>query len=148
MDALSQVLRSFRLGGSFYAAWELGAPWGLSFRAQRGAPFHYVEAGAMWLVSAKGETLHVEAGDVVVLFDGGGHRVGDRPETPAERIESVLAGLPQGTAHRWGGRGRRRWGRAVSHGASSRARMNDLHGLELVRTVAAPKVTHLKLARR
>ena len=25
---------------------------------------------------------------------------------------------------------------------------DDLHGLELVRTVAAPKVTHLKLARR
>jgi hypothetical protein len=24
----------------------------------------------------------------------------------------------------------------------------DLHGLELVRTVAAPKVTHLKFARR
>jgi hypothetical protein len=25
---------------------------------------------------------------------------------------------------------------------------DDLHGLELVRTVAAPKVTHLKFARR
>jgi hypothetical protein len=25
---------------------------------------------------------------------------------------------------------------------------DDLHGLELVRTVAAPNVTHLKLARR
>jgi hypothetical protein len=25
---------------------------------------------------------------------------------------------------------------------------DDLHGLELVRTIAAPKVTHLKFARR
>ena len=30
MDAMSQVLRSLRLRGSFYAVWELAPPWGLN----------------------------------------------------------------------------------------------------------------------
>src|SRR5215475_4469467 len=71
MDPLSQVLRSLRLRGSFYAAWDLGAPWGLAFRRARFAPFHYVESGEMWLVTTKGERIRLAAGDVAVLFDGG-----------------------------------------------------------------------------
>jgi AraC-like DNA-binding protein len=106
MDALSQVLRSFRLRGSFYAAWELGAPWGLAFRSARFAPFHYVESGEMWLVTNDGRRLHLEAGDVVVLFDGGGHRLVDRAASRAERIETVIARQPGKTAHRYGGGGR------------------------------------------
>src|SRR5882724_2527849 len=88
MDALSEVLRSFRLRGSFYAAWDLGAPWGLAFRRARFAPFHYVESGEMWLITAAGDRIHLETGDVVVLFDGGGHRVVDEPGRQAEPIEA------------------------------------------------------------
>ena len=107
MDALSQVLRSFRLRGSFYAAWDLAAPWGLSFRPASSAPFHYVESGEMWMVTDDGRRVHLEEGDVLVLFDGAGHRVGDRPTTPAEPIKTVVARQPRGWSHSYGGRGRR-----------------------------------------
>jgi AraC-like DNA-binding protein len=100
------VLRSFRLRGSFYAAWELGAPWGLSFRSAKFAPFHYVESGEMWLVTNDGRRVHLEAGDVVVLFDGGGHRLVDRVASRAERIETVRARQPGKTTQRYGGGGR------------------------------------------
>jgi AraC-like DNA-binding protein len=107
MDALSHVLRSFRLRGSFYATWDLGAPWGLSFRRATGAPFHYMEAGTMWLVTDDGRRVHLEEGDVSVLFDGSGHRIADRPDRRCEPIETVIARQPPAWMHSHGGRGRR-----------------------------------------
>jgi AraC-like DNA-binding protein len=106
MDPLSQVLRSLRLRGSFYAAWDLGAPWGLAFRRARFAPFHYVESGDMWLVTAAGERIHLERGDVAVLFDGGGHRIADQPDRRADPIEAVVTRQPSATVKRHGGAGR------------------------------------------
>jgi AraC-like DNA-binding protein len=108
MDPLSQVLRSLRLRGSFYAAWDLGAPWGLAFRRARFAPFHHVESGEMWLVTKAGERVHLLAGDVAVLFDGGGHLVADEPGRRAEPIERVLsrARNRHAAVHRHGGAGR------------------------------------------
>jgi len=106
MDPLSQVLRSLRLRGSFYAAWDLGAPWGLGFRRARFAPFHYVESGDLWLVTAAGERLHLETGDVAVLFDGGGHRIADRADRAAEPIERVVARQRRAIVKRHGGSGR------------------------------------------
>jgi len=108
MDALSQVLRSFRLRASFLAAWDLGAPWGLSFRSSDGAPFHYVESGDLWVVGRDGSTVRAEAGDVIVVFGGAGHRIGDKPSSPAEAIESVRARQPHDALlRRHGGNGRR-----------------------------------------
>jgi AraC-like DNA-binding protein len=104
MDPLSEVLRSFRLRGSFYAAWDLGAPWGLAFRPAKFAPFHYVESGEMWLVTDDDDRIQLAAGDMVVLFDGGGHRVADGPDRRAEPIESLL-GRQRGTVRRHGGSG-------------------------------------------
>jgi AraC-like DNA-binding protein len=107
MDALSHVLRSFRLRGSFYATWDLGAPWGLTFRASGTAPFHYMESGEMWLVTEDGRRIHLVEGDVTVLFDGAGHRIADRPDRAGEPIETVMARDPPGWSHSYGGRGRR-----------------------------------------
>jgi AraC-like DNA-binding protein len=106
MDPLSQVLRSLRLRGSFYAAWDLGAPWGLAFRRGRFAPFHYVESGEMWLVTTAGDRVHLAAGDIAVLFDGGGHRVADAPDRRAEPIERVVARHRHAPVMRHGGTGR------------------------------------------
>ncbi len=107
MDAMSQVLRSLRLRGSFYAAWDLAAPWGLSFRGARFAPFHYVESGSIWLVTGDGRQVHLEAGDVLVLFDGADHRIADTADRAAEPIDEVIARNPGGWTHRYGGRGAR-----------------------------------------
>jgi len=105
MDALSQVLRSLRLRGSFYALWELRAPWGLAFRSVRHAPFHYMASGSMWMVTDAGLKVHLEEGDVLVLFDGAAHQIGDRAAGRAEPIEDVMARGPDGWTHRYGGRG-------------------------------------------
>jgi AraC-like DNA-binding protein len=108
MDALSQVLRSFHLRASFLAAWDLGAPWGLSFRPSQGAPFHYVESGDLSVVARDGSTIRAEAGDVIVVFSGAGHRIGDKPASPAEPIEAVRARQPpDALLRRHGGSGRR-----------------------------------------
>ena len=104
MDALSEVLRSFRLRGSFHAAWELRAPWGLSFHKSLHAPFHHIESGEAWLCVDDGRRIRLEAGDVVVLFDGGGHRICDRPASPAERIEVVSARQGRSLSRRYGAR--------------------------------------------
>jgi hypothetical protein len=105
MDALSQVLRSLRLRGSFYALWDLQAPWGLAFRQVRHAPFHYMASGSMWMVTDAGLRIHLEEGDVLVLFDGAAHLIGDLPDGPAERIEDVMKRGPDGWTHKYGGRG-------------------------------------------
>src|SRR5262249_53990376 len=108
VDALSQVLRAFRLRASFLAAWDLGAPWGLSVRKSDGAPFHYVESGALWAEGVRGGRVRAEAGDMVVVFSGAGHRIGDRSTTPAEPIEAVRARQPpDALVRRHGGTGRR-----------------------------------------
>jgi AraC-like DNA-binding protein len=105
MDALSQVLRSFRLRGSFRAAWDLGAPWGLSFSPAEAAPWHYVESGTMWVATAGGRRLQLDAGDIVVLFDGAGHQIGDRPDSPSTPIEAAKAQQPASGVKRFGGSG-------------------------------------------
>jgi len=105
MDALSQVLRSLRLRGSFYAVWDVAGPWGLGFRPSRAAPFHYVESGTMWVVTDDGRQHELAAGDMLVLFDGAGHAIADRPDRKAPPIEQVMAALPDGWTHRHGGAG-------------------------------------------
>jgi AraC-like DNA-binding protein len=110
MDVLSQVLRSLRLRGSFYVAWNLNAPWGLSFESDHSAPFHYVESGEMWVVTNDGRSVHLEEGDFIVLFDGAAHRICDRPATVPERIKTVVARQPRAGIdshiHTYGGGGR------------------------------------------
>jgi AraC-like DNA-binding protein len=105
MDALSQLLHSLRLRASFLAAWNLGAPWGMAFAPTGAARFHHVESGSMWLITNRRRRILVERGDLVVVFDGGGHRLGDRPETPARPIEELAAIAAASGVHRHGGLG-------------------------------------------
>ena len=108
MDALSHVLRSVRLRGSIYAAWDVSAPWGLSFREGEYAPFHLVESGTAWLILADGRRVRLEAGDVSAVFDGSAHRICDAPSSHCEPIESALRGRKAAVAaHRYGGGGQR-----------------------------------------
>jgi AraC-like DNA-binding protein len=109
MDALSQVLRSLRLRGSIYAAWDMSAPWGLAFKRGEYAPFHLVEAGSAWLILADGRRVRLEAGDVSAIFDGSAHRICDAPSSWAEPIDSAMRGRKKAPvrAHRYGGGGPR-----------------------------------------
>jgi AraC-like DNA-binding protein len=139
MDALSHVLRSVRLRGSIYAAWDVSAPWGLSFRPGEYAPFHLIESGAAWLILADGRRVRLEAGDVSAVFDGSAHRLCDAPSSHCEPIESALRGRKTAVAaHRFGGGGRRArmiCGRfAIDEDESAPAFWRQLPGLVHIRS--------------
>jgi len=91
LDALSQVLRSFRLRGSLLDRCELSAPWAISLVKANDAPFHFVEYGACVLITARGDHVDLAGGDIVVLFDGADHLLCDSPSTRAEPLGRVLA---------------------------------------------------------
>jgi AraC-like DNA-binding protein len=93
VDALSEVLRSFRLRGSIYAVWDMGAPWGMAFSPAHSFLFHYVQSGSCMLVRQNGERVSLAAGDVASLFDGAGHRICDSPNSRAEPLERILGGV-------------------------------------------------------
>jgi len=108
VDTLSEVLRSFRLQGSIYCAWEFAAPWGMSIAPGYRWPFHVIQSGKCFLVRKNGQRVLLEAGDVVALFDGAGHRLCDSPSSRAETLERILERQPKGTViHRHGGSGAR-----------------------------------------
>jgi len=90
MDALSGVLRSMRLNASIYCSLDMTAPWGLSLPKSTWAPFHFIESGSCWLVTATGRRVRLEAGDLVVLFNSEGHSLRDVPGSRPESLERVL----------------------------------------------------------
>jgi hypothetical protein len=105
VDALSEVLRSFRLRGSIYAVWDMGAPWGMAFTPAHSFLFHYVQSGSCMLVRQNGERVFLAAGDVAALFDGAGHRICDTPNSHAEPLERILGGVFEHSGPRkYGGR--------------------------------------------
>lgn len=94
-DPLSTVLQDLRLTGASYCRTELAAPWGLAIPPEDGAVLHVVIDGSAWLEPAVGEPIALAAGDVVLLPQGAGHRLVDRPGSPARAIHT-LARAPVG----------------------------------------------------
>ncbi|MBN8228343.1 AraC family transcriptional regulator [Corallococcus macrosporus] len=94
MEPLSAVLRGMRLKGSIYAAWELRAPWGMDLPEGPFASFHLVERGRCVLRTAS-ELIHLEAGELVVLFDGQAHQLLSSREAPAVSLAQLIARHPR-----------------------------------------------------
>ena len=92
-DLLSQVLTMIRLRGERVYTAALRGTWGLAFRPGA-AHFHVVEQGSVWLRRG-GETIKVQAGNMVLLSHGSGHVICDDPATPA-RVDASLAGFSVG----------------------------------------------------
>jgi len=92
-DLLSQVLTMIRLRGERVYTAALRGSWGLVFQPGA-AHFHLVEQGTLWLRRG-GETIKVQAGDMVLLPHGSGHAICDDPATPA-RADASLAGFSVG----------------------------------------------------
>lgn len=108
MDVLSGVLGSLRVNASIYCALDLSAPWGISFSQSTWAPFHFVDSGSCWLVTQKGRRVHLEAGNLVVLFNCEAHRLCDAPGSRADPLERIIEHkTPEGGVERYGGGGAR-----------------------------------------
>ncbi|MGE6757737.1 cupin domain-containing protein [Corallococcus interemptor] len=135
MEPLSAVLRGMRLKGSIYAAWELRAPWGMDLPEGPFASFHLVERGQCVLRTSR-EVIHLEAGELVVLFDGQAHRLLSSREVPAISLTQLIARHPRvGGAHHVAGAGettRLVCGKFAAEGAQ---------GIRMLRGL--PQVVHL-----
>jgi len=87
---MSDVLGLLRLRGEVFCRTELSAPWGLAFNPEQ-AQFHIVEEGRCILQTADSrESLAVQAGDLIVLPHGRGHRLRDAPDSPVIPIREAV----------------------------------------------------------
>lgn len=118
-DALSDVLRAFRLTGSMFFRAQLRAPFAITAMGveqlieeyapgvQQLIPFHLVTEGSIWFeVEGQAEPLRLEHGDIIVLPGGAIHHLTDAPgstPSPAEVLADRVRGDPP-TAQ-WGGQG-------------------------------------------
>ena len=90
MDPLSVALRSIQMSGSLIARAELGAPWGLGLERFDAAVFHVILSGSGWLRSEEGRTVHLAAGDVVVLMRGQRHELTSEPGAPITSFADLM----------------------------------------------------------
>ncbi len=81
VDLLSQVLTLIRLRGELIFSAEAAAPWALRFDAGS-AYFHVVSEGEIRVEASDGRIVEAVSGDLLVLPQGRGHRIGTPGATP------------------------------------------------------------------
>jgi hypothetical protein len=108
-DAVNDVLTSLRMRSTVYCQSELRAPWGFAVRARELSAFHLVVDGNCWLeVDDLEEPVRRDAGDLVLLMTGRGHRMRDARTSELERLDDILARAPKQHGRlRYGGSGPR-----------------------------------------
>jgi AraC-like DNA-binding protein len=90
MDPLGEALHFLRMSGTSYCASELSAPWGLELPAvKNGLAFHVIASGHCWLEVAGADGRELQAGDLVLVPHGQGHRLSSRPGVPTPRIQDL-----------------------------------------------------------
>jgi AraC-like DNA-binding protein len=84
---LGSALRFLRLSGIFYCPSELTEPWGLALPPMEGCLwFHVVTSGACTIEVVPGSPRRVEAGDLVLVPHGTGHRAWGRAEAATPSV--------------------------------------------------------------
>jgi hypothetical protein len=90
---IAQVLDSLRFHGWFFCVSELSAPWALQLPGGRLAAIHAVlEGECVVTLASNGTTLHLSAGDVVVLPRDEVHAMSDRAGRPIVAV-TAIAGI-------------------------------------------------------
>lgn len=118
VDALSDLLRAFRVSGSMFFRARLRAPYAVTadgvdevIRAHapdalQVIPFHLVTRGPIWFEVEGSEPVYLEDGDIIVLPGGAAHSLMDRlgqPPVPVSELVEFVSGTPETLD--WGGDG-------------------------------------------
>lgn len=91
MDALTDVLDVTRISGSVLAHVHAHEPWGLDLTLEKGAAFHAVTAGSVWLEVEGEPAQQLMPGDVVLLPTPGlRHLLVSAPGVAARRYAADL----------------------------------------------------------
>ncbi|MBS0428677.1 MAG: AraC family transcriptional regulator [Proteobacteria bacterium] len=87
VDPLGETLHFLHMDGAFYSRCEFAAPWGLALPRMEGClMFHVVTSGRCWLEVDDSEPAVLEAGDLVLLPHGEGHRLVSQPGQPTRDL--------------------------------------------------------------
>lgn len=89
MDALSDILKTAPVTGSFFSRAELGAPWGLHTTGTRSAIFHVGLSGGGYVTVEGLEPQPFRGGDVVLMPHGHPHVLSDQPGRSSVAIQSM-----------------------------------------------------------
>lgn len=87
VDPLGEALHFLHMEGAFYSRCEFAAPWGLALpRMADCLMFHVLTAGRCWLEVDGSEPDVLEAGDLVLLPHGEGHRLVSEAGQPTQDL--------------------------------------------------------------
>ncbi|MFC3061503.1 AraC family transcriptional regulator [Paenirhodobacter populi] len=87
-DAVSEVLLGMRLRGASYWRLRLSPPFGVNFRADGGARFHFIGQGEAVLILPDQAPRAMRAGDAVLIPRGHPHRILSGPRVAARDFDS------------------------------------------------------------
>jgi AraC-like DNA-binding protein len=86
-DPLGEALHALRMSGAFYCNSAFTEPWGLTLPPLADYLwFHVVTAGRVSLDVGDGEPTTLHSGDLALVTQGAGHRLGSDPTAPAPGI--------------------------------------------------------------
>src|SRR5690242_9551292 len=95
LDPVSEVLRAVRIRSTILCRSALAAPWGFGIAGHGKPVFHLITRGSCWLgVEGEDGQVPLAAGDLVLLPTGRQHWLRDEPQTPAPKLEDILAATP------------------------------------------------------
>ncbi|MEM7048450.1 MAG: AraC family transcriptional regulator [Acidobacteriota bacterium] len=107
MDVLSRILDRVAMRGSLYYPTEFRACFGLTVPANRHVCRFHVAVEGGCLLSANGQTLRLEQGDLALVPHGLEHLLQDQKATPPVPLDEAIdeAGYSGDGPFRWGGEG-------------------------------------------
>jgi len=95
MDAISDVLASYRSGNAVLGAAVLRRPWGIKVDPQRSSAIHVVLEGECWLrLPYHDDPIRLSRGDVVLVAGGLAHALSDPFDAEAIPIGDALSAAP------------------------------------------------------
>jgi AraC family transcriptional regulator, alkane utilization regulator len=94
-DWLSELLLRLSVRSSIYCISEMRAPWGFGVAARDIPAFHLLTSGRAWLdVDGSRDSISLDAGDLVILPRGSGHRLRDSQQSKVFWLDDILAERP------------------------------------------------------